>query len=148
MFFERGLGTADHVDVACFAMLGIQMADRTGDHITPVASLSDVLIISQFEHELMTSLRVLCCSKTPGFNALAESIVGKRWGNNMESGSYMIVKIVPHEVTISSYSEMVDLNSVARHIPDDCANKGRMCCTSMKDPGHFLNISISQIQQK
>lgn len=86
MFLERGLRTPDHVDMAGFAVLWVEIPDRTRDMVAPVSALRYILVVSELEHEIVTCLCVLGSAESSGFHAFAEAIVWERWGDDVKCG--------------------------------------------------------------
>lgn len=78
-----GMGE-EEVDMACLAGVGVQNAHGSRHVESPVAALSDVLIISQLQHELVTSFGILLCGKSRLLDAAGKAKVGKRRCDNME----------------------------------------------------------------
>lgn len=77
----------DHIDMASFAVVWIQIADRTGDCEAPVTSLCCILIVTEGKHQFVASLCILCSSEATLFRSFTETKIRKRGGNNMEGWS-------------------------------------------------------------
>lgn len=84
---EGGREAAHHVDVAGFAVRGIEDAEGSGYCYSPVASLGYVLVVPELEHEFMAGFCVLCCSEPTFLHTLTKSIIREGRGNNVKSGS-------------------------------------------------------------
>lgn len=75
-----------HVEMACFAVLRIQLSYRSGNPKTPVTRLGDIFTVPKFYHELIESFRILSHCKSSLFNTGAKSEIWERWGDDVETG--------------------------------------------------------------